>query len=239
MAPTITQAGAVSPNPTTPGDSYPARKARANMVVNVSRKDELLQLRICPIIACVVFAATSLGGCNGFTKPLVEPTVTEPRPSDPVTIWSSPDGAPVIVGGGASQQLLTLDDVFSASGWEEGEIEIPGSEAPIQRAMYRTISSGNEASIELRFRQPQGTLSIEVAQASTSKHIDVPVQWRLSADGRLVDIQTVFFGERRTMSLDLTGVAAVTLEAVAGQRETLGISGVTTAVIAELAVIPE
>lgn len=211
--------------------------------------------------AVVLLAATSLGlaACSGSTtpaetvtvvvtedaepseEPTPEPTETEaaePTPTLAASAEATYDGPPVIVGGGASEQQLTLADIFSAYGWEEGAIEVPNSDGPVQRAIYTEIGSSNPRSIELRFRQQRGTLNIEVAQALMSRNSDVPVEWRLSADGRLVETQTLLFNERRTMSVDLTGVSAVILEAHSSRGETSG-NSVTTPVIVGLTITPE
>lgn len=211
-------------------------------------------------VAVAVIVATTMGiaACSGSTvssetdTPVVtqeaepsveatpEPSVSEsaePSPSLAPTARATSDGPAVIVGGGVEEKKLTLADIFSAETWEEGAIEIPNTEAPIQRAIYTDVDY-NGRSVELRFRQQQGTLNIEVAQALMSENSDVPVEWRLSADGRLVETQTVLFNERRTMSLDLTGVSAVTLEAISSRGETSGRS-LTTAVIVSLTITPE
>ncbi|NCD19245.1 MAG: hypothetical protein EOL89_04575 [Actinobacteria bacterium] len=148
------------------------------------------------------------------------------------------DGPPVIVGGGATEQRLTLTDIFSADYWEEGAIEIPNSNEPIQRAIFMELGRSVVAKMELRFQPQRGTLRIEVAQALMSANSDVPVEWRLSADGRLVETQTVLFNERRTMTLDLTGVSAVILEASTSRGESSG-SYTTTPVIVGLTITPE
>lgn len=211
-------------------------------------------------VAVALIAAATLGiaACSGSTvpaetdtpvvtqeaEPSAEPTPepsesesAEPSPTVAPTPQAASDGPAVIVGGGVEEQELTLADIFSAEYWKEGAIEIPNTEAPIQRAIYTDVDNDGR-SMELRFRQKQGTLTIEVAQALMSRNSDVPVEWRLSADGRLVETQTVLFNERQTMSLDLTGVSAVILEAISSRGETSG-RYETTAVIVGLTITPE
>lgn len=209
-------------------------------------------------VAAVAATALGLAACSGSTTPAetvtvvvtedAEPSATPaPEPSETETVEPTPtvaqsaeatyDGPPVIVGGGVGVQQLSLTDIFSAPGWKEGAIEIPNSDDPIQRAIYRDVL-GSGASLELRFRQQQGTIAIEVAQALMSRNSDVPIEWRLSADGRLVETQTVLFNERRTMNLDLTGVSAIILEAKPSRGESSG-EYATTAVIVSLTITPE
>lgn len=207
-----------------------------------------------------VASTTALAACSGSTTPAETVTIVvtedaeltpEPMPEPVGTVTSestptveagpeeaTPNEPPLIVGGGVGEQRLTLTDIFLAYGWEEGEIEIPNSDGPVQRAIYTDISSSNPRSIELRFRQQRGTLNIEVAQALMSRNSDVPVEWRLSADGRLVETQTVMFNERRTMMVDLTGVSAVILESHSSRGESSG-NSLTTPVIVSLTITPE
>lgn len=216
-------------------------------------------MHLLPAVVVILAAAAGLAACSGTTTTAETATVgvtdeAEPTPgptqeaSETAAVETTsageaaaavtPSGPPVIVGGGVGEQRLTLADIFRAEGWDEGAMEIPNSTEPAQGAIFKNLDWNRDGAMELRFQRQRGTLTIEVAQALMSTHSDVPIEWKLSADGRLVETQTVLFNERRTMTLPLTGVSAVILEAKPAKGETSR-SFSTTAVVVSLTITPE
>ena len=170
---------------------------------------------------------------------------SEPRSTtDPAaaTAGNGPDVGPTasstsrVIGAVTTARKLTLADVFASQGWKEGSITVPKASAPLQ-GIYSTVSSCSSPNrLELRFADQKGQLRIIGAQALDSASSSVVLEYRLLADGRLVDTKVVRFGERQTVKAELTGVSSVILEVHRVQVD--GSSCGTTAVLTDVSITP-
>ncbi len=152
------------------------------------------------------------------------------------------DGVPTasntarVIGAVTTPRKLTLADVFSSQSWKEGSITVPKASAPLQGIYAPTGSCSSTTRLELRFADQKGQLRITGAQALDSASSSVVLEYRLLADGRLVDTKVVRFSERQTVKAELTGVSSVILEVRRVQVE--GSSCATTAVLTDVSIIP-
>lgn len=169
---------------------------------------------------------------------------SDPSSTAPATETSG-DGADVVptasstarvIGAVTTPRKLTLTDVFSSQNWKEGSITVPKASAPLQ-GIYTTIGSCTSPTrLELRFADQKGQLRITGAQALESASSSVVLEYRLLADGRLVDTKVVRFSERQTVKAELTGVSSVILEVRRAQVD--GSNCGTTAVLTDMSIIP-
>lgn len=146
-----------------------------------------------------------------------------------------PSSSPVI-GSVTSPRKLTLSDVFAAQYWREGTITVPRASAPLQGIYYVGAFCGNGQRLELRFADQKGSLRVTGAQGLDSASSAVALEYRLLADGRLVDTKTVRFSERRTLTAELAGVSSVVVEV--RRANVNGMPCGTTAVITDLSIVP-
>lgn len=148
--------------------------------------------------------------------PVAASTPIEATSSEPVVETSSgpatSDGPPVISGGTSGTRTLTLADVFKHDGWEEGSYQPAGSKQARQAMGVALNSCGTPYSLEVRLAQITGTAKITVAQAIDSVSSVEKIEFKLLADGRLVDAKTIAFNQTQSLSADLTGVSTLVLE---------------------------
>ena len=143
-------------------------------------------------------------------------------------------GPPVITGSATVIRTLTLADIFSSSGWTEGSVTVPKSKGPIQ-AISTSVGCNNSPSLELRFGDQQGVLTVKVAQALQSRTSGVTLEFQLQADRRLVDTKLVRFNDQQILKADLTGVSSVILTV---KRTQSSATCDTTAVLMDLSIVP-
>lgn len=140
-------------------------------------------------------------------------------------------GPPVLRNPGAPKSL-TLADIFKHSNWEEGLYQTPQSATPAQ-AMGIELGC-NPAEMEIRFAQATGKATVKVAQALDSYSSKVTLEFKLTADERLVDTKLVKFNQESTLNASLNGVSALTLKVGPAQGSKCN----ATAVITEFLITP-
>jgi len=157
-------------------------------------------------------------------------------PADTGGAASVTPSGPAIIRPVTSPRRLTLADVFSADGWQEGSISVPKLSTPVQGVYASTDFCGGQQRIELRFTEQRGQLRVTGAQALDSPTTSIVMEYRLLADGRLVDSKLVAFSQRQVLTADLTGVSSVVLEVRRGQGSTGRCRA--TAVLTDLTITP-
>lgn len=191
--------------------------------------------RLSLIGALSVAAGLALAACGGGSAPTAAPsavasvvTVTQTLTPTPVTPTDAGDPSatqatdpgldpsleptgPPVIRNVTTPKKLTLADIFEAEAWEEGVYQIPRSTTG-QQAIGTVLSGCYSRSMEVRLAEPTGKASVTVAQALDSAESDVILQFKLLANGRLVDTKTVRFNQSATLTAALNGVSALTLE---------------------------
>ena len=205
-----------------------------------------------PTVTVTATPRTSSAVSSAMGSSSTQATITD-TPTDTGTVTASgtagarttgtggdvPPSGPPVIGGGTPLTVprrLTLADVFSAPDWREGSITVPKESAPLQ-GIYTTVNGCSSPSrMELRFADQRGQLHVTGAQALNSPSSAVVLEYRLLADGRLVDTKTVRFNERQLVKADLTGVSSVIIEIKRVQIN--GTPCGTTAVLTDLSIDP-
>lgn len=132
--------------------------------------------------------------------------------------------APIVTGTSSAPQTLTLVDFFNRTGWDEGEVQVPRQQEPVQ-ALTTELTPDYTGSrcenviedlvaspLELRLAAESGTVAFTVGQALDSATSDTLLDVKLLADNRTVETTTVPFAESRTLSTPVDGVSSVKLQ---------------------------
>lgn len=203
--------------------------------------------RIAPGLALVMLFS-GLAACSGKETPPTPSTTaitsasavtTAPSTSDsPSTstagsVTAAMTGPPIIQGVTETPKKLVLADVFEHEYWGEGLVSVPGRSGAVQ-GIYARLSCGSTASLELRFASQSGVIKVDVAQALDSRTSGSVLEFKLFADGRLVNTVLVKFNAQGHLETPITGVGAVRLEA----RPVVQSPCSATAVVTELSVTP-
>ena len=211
--------------------------------------------RIVPAAVLLMFAGgdAACGGSSSPSAPIATVTVTGSVSGTATGLTSSPSssetaaqtsdspqptagttGPPILTGITTTPKKLVLAEVFASVGWEEGPVSVPKHSGTIQGTFSR-MGCGVQQNLELRFADQSGILKIDLAQALDSQTSGATLEFKLLADGRLVDTTLVKFNGQGHLETDLTGVSAVRMEA----RHTPGAGTYqATAVITDMTVIP-
>lgn len=149
----------------------------------------------------------------------------EPSPTPEPTDRNSSPG-PVLVSPGTVEQLH-LVDAFANDGFVEGVYQ-PVGRPSAARAMAAQLDKST-ATLEFRFSQTSGRITVEAAQDILSSSSNQTVDVALLADGRRVAAKSIRFKESTTLSANLGGVAALQVQATAK-------GGATTVLVTKIVV---
>lgn len=143
-------------------------------------------------------------------------------------------GPPILRGITTTPKNLVLADVFDHPYWQEGLVSVPKHSGPVQ-ALYSPMDGCNSRRfLELRFADQTGVLSADLAQALDSRTSGAVLEFKILADGRLMDTALVKFNGQGHLEAKLTGVSSIRLEV----RTTPADSCYATAVVTGLSVTP-
>ncbi len=111
---------------------------------------------------------------------------------------------------GSGRKVLLLSDAFSSGSWTSGEFTPVDETAPVNAmAMSVGCYDSRKAPLEYRFARVTGRISIQVAQAMTSKNPDLELEYSLTADGRQLEAKNITFKGKAELSTDLGGVTVL------------------------------
>lgn len=200
--------------------------------------------------------APAVAPANSTQSPAIDPAVpaestpsptvsqTSAEASSDVTTSAGDDSTPgatssgvpkITVGEGQSRDLVLADAAVTGD-WREGSRVVAG-QSQERQAMWLSLPcyGGDDRSrtVEYRFAETQGVLSVDVAQDMNADASSDIVEFTMYADDRLVDTKAIKFKEQKTLTTKLAGVVTVKILAT---QATESCDVGTTALITQVSV---
>lgn len=133
--------------------------------------------------------------------------------SSSTTTTSAVTDPPIVTATVGVDRPLGLKDAFDHGRWVEGSYRPAGRAEEVVGAVAHLTCGGSPSVMEYRFAQTTGKLRVTAAHDMLSPGADAVIEFRLTADGRQAQTKNLTFKESAELTVDLSGVAVVTVEA--------------------------